>query len=643
MKKDYFFYGILFLMTMLIAPNALAQPNFYNKIPIPPLVEVPQGDTIKLELGMYRHQFNPNSPTQDNVLNGYATQNGIQSWAYNVLGSDTMSILGPTLLWRANEEIKIQVTNHLDQPTTTHWHGAELPAKYDGGPHQPIAVDSTWMVKFVDLDQSSTMWYHPHYHNNTYPQVQMGLSGMIISVDDTDGINSGLPKTYGVDDIPVIIGDAQTDSTFDQLSGYYITEIDSGKSTRPYNIVNGYTNPYYEVPAHMVRLRILNGSTRKGIRFGVSDSYSGGNLNDFYLVATDGGFTMKPDTLTELQTGPGARAEIVLDLTGYSPGDVVYLRNMKNNLGYDIIGSPHPNPEYAALNPPIIVGGKDTTGGDAFLQLRIVADPPSYTPVNSAPNFVGTWPAGTNDTTIVDTTRHKYLTGYPDKVAQYLGVPKTGFTIDDITYEMMTINDVVCEGAHEVWEITNNTMVAHPFHIHKIFFRILTIKDSLNQLVDLEPLGLNGPKDDILIREGWTVRFYAVFDDYGTDIAFDSTYMYHCHILTHEDSQGGGMMHQFVVANPDACATASVGELKDDALDFVLYPNPTNGLLYMRANSTENSTVRVISMSGQVLKQEKLTSFTGDWPINISGISSGVYLVQWETSKGSVSKKVIIE
>lgn len=642
MKKIYQM-GAIIMLLLFMAPIALAQPSFYNKIKIPPLVEVAEGDTIKLELGMYRHEFNPQSPTQDNVLNGYTTQNGIQSWAYNVLDSNNMSILGPTLLWRANEQIKIQVTNHLNQPTTTHWHGAEVPAKFDGGPHQPISVDSTWMVDFVDLDGTSTMWYHPHYHDNTYPQVQMGLSGMIISVDSTDGINNTLPRTYGVDDIPLIIGDAQTDSTFDQLSGYYVTEIDSGKSNRPYNIVNGYTNPYYDVPAHMVRLRILNGSTRKGIRFAVSDSPSGSTLNDFYLVGTDGGFTMKPDTLQELQLGPGARAEIVVNLNGKSPGDVVYLRNMKFNMGYDIIGSPYPNPFYASLPNPIIVGGKDTTGGDSFIQLRVISDPAGYIPVNAAPNFTSTWPAGTADTSIVDTTRHKFLKGHPNKVAQYLNVPATGFTIDDITYDMMTVNDVVCEGAREVWEITNNTIIAHPFHIHKIFFRILTIKDSTGQLVDLEPLGLNGPKDDILIREGWTVRFYGVFDDYGTEIAYDSTYMYHCHILTHEDNEGGGMMHQFVVANPDACATASVDELANDPVDFVLYPNPSTGLLYLRGKSTENTTVRVVSLNGQVLREEQLTSFTGDWPIDIAGVSNGVYLVVWETSKGTLAKKVVIE
>ena len=195
MKKNYQM-GAIIMLLLFMAPITLAQPSFYNKIKIPPLVEVAEGDTIKLELGMYRHEFNPQSPTQDNVLNGYTTQNGIQSWAYNVLDSNNMSILGPTLLWRANEQIKIQETNHLNQPTTTHWHSAEVPAKFDGGPHQPISVDSTWMVDFVDLDGTSTMWYHPHYHDNTYPQVQMGLSGMIISVDSTDGINNTLPRTY---------------------------------------------------------------------------------------------------------------------------------------------------------------------------------------------------------------------------------------------------------------------------------------------------------------------------------------------------------------------------------------------------------------------------------------------------------------
>jgi len=43
-------------------------------------------------------------------------------------------ILGPTLLMHKGDDVVINVTNQLGEPTTTHWHGIHLPAIMDGGP-----------------------------------------------------------------------------------------------------------------------------------------------------------------------------------------------------------------------------------------------------------------------------------------------------------------------------------------------------------------------------------------------------------------------------------------------------------------------------------------------------------------------------
>ena len=45
-----------------------------------------------------------------------------------------MSVLGPTLRLRTGDSVAISVTNELDQATTTHWHGADVPAEDDGAP-----------------------------------------------------------------------------------------------------------------------------------------------------------------------------------------------------------------------------------------------------------------------------------------------------------------------------------------------------------------------------------------------------------------------------------------------------------------------------------------------------------------------------
>ena len=63
-----------------------------------------QLDTIHLEMTqIYNHKFNPGDVT-DSILNGTTNQPGIETWAYNVKGQSTMSILGPTLLWHTGQQ-----------------------------------------------------------------------------------------------------------------------------------------------------------------------------------------------------------------------------------------------------------------------------------------------------------------------------------------------------------------------------------------------------------------------------------------------------------------------------------------------------------------------------------------------------------
>ena len=79
--------------------------------------------------------------------------------------------------------------------------------------------------------------------------------------------------------------------------------------------------------------------------------------------------------------------------------------------------------------------------------------------------------------------------------------------------------------------------MAHPFHVHNIQFQILD-RNGQNP-----PLNEQGLKDTVLVQPSERVRIILQFEDY-TDA--QAPYMYHCHILEHEDA---GMMGQFVVVD----------------------------------------------------------------------------------------------
>lgn len=609
--KKFTFQSLFFLFIFsILSTMAFAQPIFNNKIPIPPLLDV-STDTIRLEMRPFTHNFNPSDPN-DSIFSGHTT------WAYNLAGDSTMTFFGPTLKWYTGQQVNMQVTNLLPDTTTTHWHGAEVPYYYDGGPHQPIYMGETWDLSFPNLDSACTMWYHPHLHNKTIQQVSRGLSGMIISEQPSDQIRPTLPHTYGVDDIPLIISDV----------GFKADTIADAKGKRPYNIVNGVTNPYVEVPNAVIRFRMLNGSTRKGMQFAVSSSpadTSAATMRPFILIATDGGYTITPDTLRTIRNGPGGREEIIFNFSNYLPGSVFYIRNMKHLLTNHVIGG------IGGLNAG---QGGDPTNGDAFIQIRIVSrdNIPNYTPVLSFQSFTSAWDPGIADTVGVTRRRTKNLQK-----------SSSGYNINGNPFEMMTINDTICVGAKEIWTIHNQSNAAHPFHIHKIFFRILDVVDSFGVQVDLEELGLDGPKDDVLVMPGWKLRFLAKFDDYPSPIAPQNSYMYHCHILTHEDAIGGGMMQQFVVTDDFACNPVSDKEqnlLPKNAMN--LFPNPATNQLFMEGSSADKSTIRLVDIQGRVVKEQQLTPFEGIVPIDISNMPAGFYFVHWQTNTGLVTKKVVL-
>ncbi|MFN0213863.1 MAG: multicopper oxidase domain-containing protein, partial [Saprospiraceae bacterium] len=643
--------AITFLLLFLATRASTQIPDTMNLIPIPPLIE-PVNDTIKLEMRIKRHKFDPANPS-NKALNGTIFQPfGLNTYAYNQKGSSAMTVLGPTLHWERGKQINLQVTNRIDDTTTTHWHGLQLPSMWDGGPHQMILKGATWKPSFEVLDGPATMWYHPHLHDKTWQQVQAGAAGMIIIDDPADIINPDMPHTYGVDDIPLIIGDMSTsyDAIFDEW------KVNLLQNKRPWNVVNGVVKPYVNVPAHLVRLRILNGSSRKAIVFGLSKTITNEedttNLEPFTLIATDGGYVLKPETLTMLRTGSGERSEIVLNLEGLPIGSKVYLRNLKHQLPGSVVGSPHSPPSPPNNNPSSDKGG-DGTNGYAYLELRIVADPPGYVPITTFTPFVTEWPPRLQDTFNIAKRRTKELViQYDSTIFQLpngqdsIRYFKVRFTFDSLTYKTTRVDDTVCVDTKEIWTIDNTSRIGHPFHMHKVQFRILDIWDKkASEYLDLKLLGLNGPKDDVLVMPDWKMRLMAAFDLYPDhEIKFHHAYMYHCHILPHEDNIGGGMMRQFVVTDDHGYCPPMVDNEEQSSLPSMdLFPNPTEGSLFLRGHSTLPSTVNIFDLQGRVVRTQEIAAFEGNVAIDIEGIANGLYLLQWRTDRSAVTGKIVVQ
>jgi blue copper oxidase len=499
----------------------------------------------------------------------------------NTVGFNSMSYLGPTLVLDKDSTISFSILNQLADTTTVHWHGLHVPAIWDGGPMNPIAPGQTWSPQFKIMNEASTMWYHSHMHEMTLDQVTKGQAGMII-IRDTVEQQLNLPRTYGLDDIPVVLQDREFDGSY-QLQTPPLGSL---------MVINGTVDPYLNCPAQVVRLRVLNGSTERSYQLGFSDN------RNFMQIGTDGGLLETPAAMNRLRISPGERAELLLDFNG-EQGDSLYLMNYGLELGAGVSGGFHTGPG----------GGTGPLDSTNVQMMKIRVTPASPSPVTVLPSTLVT--VDFVDTLQVSVVRKKILTS-----------PLTNggpFTIDSLNYDMSVINDTVLLGATEIWEIQNKSILLHPMHIHDIQFNVIS------RSTGPVPANEKGWKDVVSIAVNETVRVATKFADYADP---NYAYMFHCHLLDHEDD---GMMHQFIVINPSTAAGTPSAE------KFALYPNPTQDKLRVECSPTD-FVVDIYSAAGNcAARYERVKD------LDVSTLPAGLYFIRISSDNGYYTGKFVKE
>jgi bilirubin oxidase len=160
--------------------------------------------------------------------------------------------------------------------------------------------------------------------------------------------------------------------------------------------------------------------------------------------------------------------------------------------------------------------------------------------------------------------------------------------------------------------------VAHPFHVHDIHFYITEINGSLANV----PPYMRGPKDVAAVMDSTTFRLMMQFTDFATPIAPNNCYMYHCHILAHED---GGMMHQFVVADSSLLLSTP----RPVAGTWSVYPNPTNGNLWLQPGEGAG-TLRLYDVTGALIRTWNVMDNSGTVQLDLNGVADGMYFLEME-------------
>lgn len=475
---------------MLLAGGDLAwAQSIPSPLPIIPLTDLTGGieDRIALTLNPASHDFG----------NGSA--------------SDTFGInhnyLGPVLKVKQGQTLPFDIANNIGETSTIHWHGLHIPGDVDGGPHQEIEHGSVWSPDVPIVQHASMNWFHSHMHGKTAQQTYKGLAGVLL-VEDDASLSADLPKTYGVDDFTLILQDKMFDSSGKmtyELSAAIFEDGFEGDTL----VVNGAIAPVTQsVPTGLVRLRILNACNARFLGLSME-------TGPMTVIASDGGFLSSPVEIESILMSPGERYEILVNMSA------VETNALNVNLSGDdggFFGN--------------VFGGNQTTTALSLTRSAIKG-------IDGAmpTQLANLEPPKRADATVTRSFQLEMDVG-ADLAALALAWDNFcgdagAMAINGQPMKMDRIDEEVRKGDTEIWRISVDDQL-HPFHIHGCSFRILS------QNGGSPPSYAAGWKDMVHVEEGWSeilVRF-----DY--EAPKNAPYMYHCHILEHEDC---GMMGQFTV------------------------------------------------------------------------------------------------
>lgn len=444
--------------------------------------------------------------------------------------------------------------------TVVHLHGARTGAGNDGWTDNAVLTGDAQLAEYPNDQQATMLWYHDHAMAITNLNVMAGLAGMYL-IRDAEEDRLRLPQ--GKYEVPLMLCDRNLDTDQDgNLTGQLLKKVEVLQTepeliTLPFNgpftLVNGVIWPHLDVEARWYRFRMVNASNTRTYRLEVYDPSGVRIPGALRQIGTDGGLLPVPLALDHIIMAPAERADVLIDFRAFR-GKSLTLVN--------------------TANPPL-EPGTDTPNPDV-MRFRVSARPvqDSFTlPSMLSPSFVRL----THDV-IPHEHRHRWLVltllagRHPEmwemKEIDHspAGLPVDGIiqvTLADGTVKTLqrvgrtfkdAANFYVEYNSWEQWSFLNVSPAPHPVHLHLIQFQALS-RDSYDVTgfdntvggtgtpvtrLNALPLDANeqGWKDVIRVGGGQLVRIAGQFGGAA------GRFMYHCHILEHEDE---GMMSTFVV------------------------------------------------------------------------------------------------
>jgi spore coat protein A len=413
--------------------------------------------------------------------------------------------------------------------TVVHLHGGRTPAHSDGYPEAWFTRDFKQtgpffrrkIYEYPNIERATTLWYHDHTLGITRLNIYAGLAGFYL-IRDKNEQSLNLPK--GKYEIPLLIQDRSFNK---DGSLFYPKQPTPATPKLPFPsivpeffgdtiLVNGKVWPFLEVEPRKYRFRLLNGSNARFYRLTLTSGQS------FTQIGSDGGLLRTPVQLKKIIIAPSERLDVILDFSKFKGQTITLTNDAPAPFPDGVPGNLDPKTtglvmQFRVTSP---LKGKDTSTVPAHLS-RIAP-----LPANQARK--------TRNLTLVQTT---------DRFGRQL------LLLDNKRWSA-PVTEKPREGTIEIWRLINTTTDTHPIHVHLVDFRILNRQpfnlqhfNKTGKLVFTGPPvpptpGERGRKDTVRANPGEVTRIVARF------YPFTGRYVWHCHILEHEDNE---MMRPFSV------------------------------------------------------------------------------------------------
>ena len=421
------------------------------------------------------------------------------------------SVPGPTIEARSGAKLIIEWPNRLPEKhflpidhnlmgaetgmaesrMVMHVHGGRVPPQYDGWPESYYATGDSATFHYPNQQEPALLWYHDHAMGINRLNLVAGMAGLYIL---RDPIEDALQLPSGDFEVPLVLMDRlfRTDGQIyypvGQLKGSPWVPEYMGNAT----LVNGKLLPFLEVQPRAYRFRVLNASNARFYLLTLDNGAS------FQQIGTDQGLLGAPVPVSRLNLAPGERADLVIDFAEHR-GKTLLLKNLPNTL----------------------------------MQIRVADTPaPARSPL---PQTLRPVPRTPESAAIL--TRKLTL----EELDNLVDEPMLHLLDGKRWREPISEKPVL--DSTEIWEFLNLTDDTHPIHLHLVRFQILdrrlidvsayTYDNKLVYLAPPVPPEPNecGWKDTVRATPGASTRIIVKFEGYA------GRYVWHCHILEHEDNE----------------------------------------------------------------------------------------------------------